>query len=100
MVLVFIIQSMEIVATIIIMKHDVESKPKGNDEQRIPEQKEEEGIENFVEHGNINIAMKKLRMSPNQGYQLSPGEDNGNGSKMSVKQNIVPIVVTNYCSNK
>ena len=50
---------MEICNTTDLVKHDVEAEGKGNDEKGIPDQKLEEGSQNFVEHGDENVVPEK-----------------------------------------
>ena len=73
------IKCMEVISTIIIVKHDVESKAESNNEEGIPKEKKEEWIEDSVEHGHIDIAGEEFGMSTNEGDELGPGEHDCNG---------------------
>ena len=47
----------------VVVEHDVETHAKGDQEEGVPEEEEEEAVENFVEHRHIHVAMQKLRVS-------------------------------------
>ncbi len=40
------------------MKHYVEAEGKGDDEEWVPEEEEQEGLQHFVEHRDVHIVPK------------------------------------------
>ena len=82
-----------IIIFVIIVEHDVESKAEGNNEERVPEEKKEEWVEDSVEHGDIDIAGQELGMSANEGDEFCPRKHNGYGPQVSVEQEALLIIV-------
>ena len=59
-------------SAIVFMKEDVEAKPKGKEEQRIPDKEGGEGLEDPVEHCGVDVVGGEPRMPAHHGYQLYP----------------------------
>ena len=45
------------------MQHDVEAHAEGDEEERVPEEKEEKAVEDLVEHRHIHVAMEEFGMA-------------------------------------
>ena len=59
-------------SAIVFMKEDVEAKPKGKEEQRIPDEEGGEGLEDPVEHGGVDVIRREPGMPAHHGHQLYP----------------------------
>ena len=62
-------------AAIVFVKKDVEAKPKGKEEQGIPDEESGEGLEDPVEHRGVDVVRGEPRMSAHHGHQLYPERD-------------------------
>jgi hypothetical protein len=48
-----------VIKDVYLMKHYVEAEGKGDDEEGIPEEEEQEGLQHFVEHRDVHIVPKQ-----------------------------------------
>ena len=62
LVLVLFLKAVWIFDERVVVQHDVEAHAEGDEEERVPEEKEEEAVEDLVEHRHIHVAMEELGM--------------------------------------
>ena len=58
------------------MQHDVESEGEGHEEEGVPEEEGEEGLEHFVEHGDVDIVSGEPGVLGHQQDELGPCQKN------------------------
>ena len=58
------------------MQHDVEAKGEGHEEEGVPEEEGEEGLEHFVEHGDVDVVSGQPGVLGDQQDELSPCQQN------------------------
>ena len=57
-----------------------------------PEQEENEGRRDFVEHGHVDVEVGEHRVSADHGDQLGPGQDDDDGGYLEIpRQRMVRI---------
>ena len=66
------------------MQHDVESESKSHEEKRIPEQERKESLEDFVEHGDVDVVLGKPGVLGHQHDHLHPGEEDHQGGHVTL----------------
>ena len=65
------------------MQHDVEAKCEGHEEEGVPEKEGEEGLEHFVEHGDVDIVSGEPGVLGHEQDELGPGQQNDDRRHMS-----------------